>query len=647
MSSLIDRVKKRMAAGGSGFDVLPPQVRQKSRKVVKTNRFDDAAYRAARGTSKVGDLVHDLMEGDKHEGGDREEFERAGELVEAVFQLAYKAAPELENRRRLARELYPVRRIAEEIQANPRLQDLHEFTAGDTTLSTVAVDAMGPILKEILSRTPDGPPSPDGQGQGQGQQQQQQGGGGGGGQGGQQGGQGQQQGGQGGHNGQNPQQAGGGGGQNGGQQQGGGQQSQQQGGQGGGQGGQPQGQQPQQQGPGGGGGQPGGQQGTDPGAGGGQQDAGGDEEEGNGPPPPPEERMAEEGDDLSDADLDQGNEEFDAEAELEQQEAAWEQAWDAILDDLNLDRLAHKALEAAQREAEELDNLRKGIGLEDGVWAVMDPSERLAMADALRTPEMKDLATIIGRMKHFAMGVKATRVTDVKHEAYDVERGNDLKRVLKPQLVLLAHPGTKYEFYRRVASKELLQFKMRGSENVGKGPIVMAIDKSGSMNGQPFHWALGVAEALRRFAAEDDRDMYVMFFGNNNDRVRFNFPKGKAPFEQIMTFLGTVANGGTQFDGVLTEALKRATEQFDGEGKEKADIVFVTDGVATLSNEWIDGFNKERARVGVRMYSVYIGGSSDFGHTKGPLALLDRISDACIPVSELKPESAETIFQHV
>ncbi|NUS02032.1 MAG: VWA domain-containing protein [Nonomuraea sp.] len=639
MASLIDRVKMRMQ--GSGFDALPPQMRQKSRRVVKNaNRFDDLAYKAARSTDKVGDLVHELMEGDKYEGGDREEFDRAPELVEAVFHLAYKAAPELEGRRRLARELYPVRRIAEEIQNNPRLQDLHEYTAGDTTLSVVAVDAMGPILKEILSRVPqDGPTSPDGQNPGQGGPEQQQGGGGGQGQG-----QGQPQGGGGqggGHNGQNPQQAGpgGGGGQpqpQGGQQQGGG----------GGQGGQPGQQQPQGQGPGGGG-QSGQQGGNDPASGGSQQPEGGDEE-GNGPPPPPEERMAEEGDGSEyDQDLDNGNQEFDADQDLEDDEAAWEQAWDAILDDLNLDRLANKALEAAQRDAEELDNLRKGIGLEDGVWAVMDPSERLALAEQLRTPEMKELATIIGRMKHFALGVKATRVTDVKHEAYDVELGNDFRRVLKPQMVFLAHAGTKYEFYRRYASKELLQFKMRGSENVAKGPIVMAIDKSGSMNGQPFHWALAVAEALRRFAADDDRDMYVMFFGNNRDRVRFSFPKGKAPFEQIMTFLGTVANGGTEFDGVLTEALKRAVEQFDGEGKEKADIVFVTDGMANLSDDWIANFNKERERAGVRMYSVYIGGSYDYGHTRGPLGLLDRISDACIPVSELKPESAEKIFQHV
>jgi uncharacterized protein with von Willebrand factor type A (vWA) domain len=138
-----------------------------------------------------------------------------------------------------------------------------------------------------------------------------------------------------------------------------------------------------------------------------------------------------------------------------------------------------------------------------------------------------------------------------------------------------------------------------------------------------------------------------MFFGNNNDRVRFSFPKGHAPFEKIMAFLGAIANGGTQFDGVLEEALDKATNAFDGEGKGKADIVFLTDGQAALSEQWIADFNKERERVGVRVYSVYVGGAYDMSGRSGPLALLEKISDACIPVAELKPESVQEIFAKV
>jgi len=344
-----------------------------------------------------------------------------------------------------------------------------------------------------------------------------------------------------------------------------------------------------------------------------------------------------------------GPEEFDPDSEgaADQEEADWQSQYDDLLDDLDLDRMINRALEDAADEAEELDRTRKGIGLDDGTWAQMSPEERLEMARRLSTPEMKTLSDIVGRMKRFALGVKATRVNDVPHEAYDVESGNDIRRLLRSEFALLGREETEYEFYRRYAEKELLQFKMRGKEDAGKGPIVIAIDKSGSMHGAPFNWAMGVAEALRRFAADEDRDYYAMFFGSNNDRNRFEFPKGKGPFEKVLTFLGVQANGGTQFDGVLTEALERASTCFDGEGKGKADIVFVTDGYANLHDSWIEQFNAERERVGVRVYSVYIGGAYDMNRNSGPVGLLNKISDIVIPVSDLRPESAQAIFQKV
>lgn len=554
MTSFMDRVKQRMdAATGTHYARNPNYQKaeppKRHRQIVQANRWDKKVWGTARETQTVDTLIEDLAIGDEHRGGERKGFDPAPELTEGLFQTFFKAAPELAPKRQLEKDLYAARRILEEMQDNPQLKDLQEMTAGDAVMSTVALDAMGDAVREILTRVQEiGEP---------------------------------------------------GGGNPGG---------------------------------GGGGGQPG------QGGGGGQPGQGG-------------EASDEEIEERQDGDLTEGGQEAewdpDAEDAENQEEADWQAAMDAALDDLDLDRLANSALEVATAEVDEIDSARKGIGLEDGDWQTMSPEERMAMADRLRTEEMKELAAVIGQMRHFALGVKAQRINDVPHEAYDVETGNDLRRILRPQLALLATKETSYEFFRRFVDKELLVYKMRGTEEVGKGPIVIAIDKSGSMHGAPFRWAMGVAEALRRFAAEEDRDYYAMFFGNNNDRERFNFPQGKGPFDKVLAFLGTQANGGTQFDGVLTEALEKASKSFDGDGKGKADIVFITDGMAHLDEQWIENFNRERERVGVRVYSVYIGGSYDYGHSGGPLGLLEKISDACIPVTELNPQSVKQVFEKV
>lgn len=575
MSTFLDRLKQRMNASQgiahAGQNYQKPQPKPRHRHLVNTNRWDKKVYSQARTTQTVDDLITDLDIGDVHRGGEREGFDPAPELVEGLFHTFWKAAPELTKKREIERDLYPARKLLEEMIENPKLKELQEMTAGDAVMSTVALDAMGDTVREILTRIQEIPPPPmPGGGQGQG----------------------------------------GGGGQGQGQGQGDGQGQGQQG--------------------------SGGKSNQYTASGGStDEDSGGDGDGGEG----------------SDEDLTDGSGQMDFDPDSEdaenQAEADWEAQFDEALEGLDLDRLANKALEQAFDEVEEIDSARKGIGLEDGEWYSMNPESRIAMADKLRTKEMKELAEVIGRMKRFALGVKAQRIVDVPHEAYDVENGNDLRRVLRAQFGLLGTEETKYEFYRRYFEKELLQFKMRGSEDVGKGPIVICIDKSGSMQGGPFRWAMGVAEALRRFAAEEDRDYYAMFFGANNDRERFDFPGGKGPFDKVLAFLGTQANGGTQFDGVLTEALEKASKSFDGEGKGKADIVFITDGMAHLEEDWIKQFNDERNRVGVRVYSVYIGGSYDYGHTGGPLGLLEKLSDACIPVAELKPESVKEVFAKV
>lgn len=566
MSSLIDRMKARMT-GSVTKPAAQPEV-ERTRHLIKTNRWDDRAWDVTKKTDAVTDIVTDLSLGDEHQGGERSEFTAADELTEGLFQTFFKAAPELQPRRAVDREVYGARKILEELHNHPQLAELQEITAGDSLMSMVAVEAMHQTVREIVGRMPAPPPPKQPKG---------------------------------------PKQPGGQ--------------------PGGGPGGEP---------GGAGGDQPGGE----PGGGSGGGNAAGDDDKGQ------QGDGSEEEDDLTE---DADTEDFDADSEdaENQAEAEWEAEYDAMLGDLDLDRVANKALEQANKETSDLEGLRKGIGLGDGEWKSMAPEARLAFAEKMRTQEMKELADVIGRMKRFALGIKATKVNDVPHEAYDVEVGNDIRRVLRAEFAFLATPETSYEFYRKYADKELLQYKMRGHEEVGKGPIVIAIDKSGSMSGQPFMWAMAVAEALRRFASDEERDYYAMFFGNNNDRERFDFPKGTGPFEKVLAFLGTQANGGTEFDGVLTEALEKASKSFDGEGKGKADVVFITDGQAHLSDGWIANFNKERERTGVRVYSVFIGGGYDMRYQEGPLGLLGKISDVTIPVSELKPESAEAIFAKI
>lgn len=531
------------AIGNTIGNLVPASDARRERHLIKVGAWDKRIYaEKARHLPVTEELIHNLDLGDKWQGGKREGFDPAPEFVEAMFQAFHKAAPRLNDKRRIERDIYPGLKVLEKMMENPRYAELQEYTVGDAPMSVMAMTAMGDVVKDMLEKAsevepppPPKLPSPPGQGA------------------------------------------------------------------------------PQP----------------------GQGEAG--DEQGD-------EQGGEQGDGQG-----QGDGEFDPdyEDEVDKAETDWEAAYEEALAGLDLDKLADDALDKAVEDARELTETRKGFGLEDGEWKTMDPTRRLALAERLRTPEMRVLAWIIGRMRRFALGVKATRINDVPHEAYDIEYGDDLRRVLTSQYALLGHPLAKLEFYRRYASKELFVYKKRGTENVGKGPILVLIDRSGSMKGAPMQWAMAVAEALRRFAMDDRRDYHAIFFGTNVQREHYEFPEGRGPIEKVLTFLGAEPNWGTQFDGILTEALEHASTAFDGEGKGRADVLFITDGNAPLSEEWIAGFKAEKARVGVRLYSVYIGGAEDMRGKSGPLALLQKISDVTIPIRELKPEGVREVFVRV
>lgn len=586
MASLIDKMRARMdrTALIQRQSHIADEQPSKTRHLVQTNRWDDRTWDVARRQKAISGMVEDLVLGDAHKGGERNGFEPAPELTEGLFQSFYRADPTLIRPRHLEQEVFPAHKILKEVQQHPQFEELREQTASDPWMSAIAVEAMQEAVTTMVYRVsqappPPPPPMPPGP-----------------------------------QDPNAPKQPGGGG-----------------------QPGQPapgEGQPGDQPAPGGQGGQP--NPNPTPGEG-----EGGPEHAPDGGASGDEtlderDLSGDAGEDLTDnestdeSEQDGEGDEFNPEADYDE----WEEGVDDMSDAI------HDAIQDAANEVEELDQGIKGIGLDAGQWRSLSDPERKKIIQALRSPEMKMLADMIGRMKRFALGARAQRLTNVPHEAYDVEQGSDLRRVLRSEMALLGHPTAKYEFFRRYSSHELLQFKMRGTEDAGKGPMIVCIDKSGSMSGQPMRWAVGAAEALRRFAADDGRDFLALFFGSNHDRVRFVFPKGVGPIDQVLKFIGTVADGGTQFDGVLTEALEKASGDL-----ERADIVFITDGASHLTDEWIADYNTRRKAANVRLFSVYIGGAYDTRHS--PVNLLEKFSDGVVAINELTPQAMSRVFQSV
>ena len=328
-----------------------------------------------------------------------------------------------------------------------------------------------------------------------------------------------------------------------------------------------------------------------------------------------------------------GDESGDGDGGLSQDEI------DGIFDGLDLDRKLYRAINQAKDDVEEMESTVKTFGLDAGEWELMEPNERLTIAQKLNTPAMRRLADMIGRMVRFALEARQIRINDVPHVVYSVERGNSIRNVLPREFALLGlGAGPTLDFYRRYASRDLAQYKKRGQEKANRGPLTVLIDKSGSMDGEPFEWTMGAAEAMRRIAAEQERDYHAIFFSSSGDMNHFDFPKGIGSAEQVLRFCSVAPSGGTEFSQPLDAALAHATEAFDAEDQTRGDVVMISDGESYLSDAWIAKFNEERDRIGVRVHSISIGAD------RSAVELLNKFSDDVISVQDLTPDSIGSVF---
>jgi len=123
-----------------------------------------------------------------------------------------------------------------------------------------------------------------------------------------------------------------------------------------------------------------------------------------------------------------------------------------------------------------------------------------------------------------------------------------------------------------------MQYQLIGNEPLGKGPLVVLLDKSGSMEGPRDIWATAVALALLEEAQRARRVYALIGFDYHVKHEAVVRPGEPLPEEALFT----ACAGGTE----IAVALARGLELIRGNSGplKKADIVLITDGGSDTSS---------------------------------------------------------------
>jgi len=254
-------------------------------------------------------------------------------------------------------------------------------------------------------------------------------------------------------------------------------------------------------------------------------------------------------------------------------------------------------LDKAQEASATLHSWGIGDSSSQAIQQNMEILRRVQSSEKLR-----DVIKYLGKFREIYDNARKSSYTYGRGEIYDIVLGKDFTRAISSEYALLALPETVPLFIRKVQRKTLKQYRRRERTNKGHGDIVVCIDESGSMTGEPIAWAKAVALVLLEHATRNNRSCAMVRFASDDKPVTHVFSKGKYTSEDVFDFAESFLNGGTNFEAPL----RQATTLIEDEGFENADIMFITDGFCHISDEFASNFHDKCEQLKFSVTGVII-----------------------------------------
>lgn len=275
------------------------------------------------------------------------------------------------------------------------------------------------------------------------------------------------------------------------------------------------------------------------------------------------------------------------------------------------EKLNRRERQALERSKKNFENYSRDAG-------TSDYEDKKKIDNYLhRYPKLKEIVDIIGRDTHPSKDerdsiiYKFLPVTVAKNSSAEeidrVETGDNLERVLPVELSM-----PEDLFFKRYAIKELQQFSSPGKDKpkkieghrkdprLTKGPIIVSIDTSGSMSGQPQRIAFSLLKQLLRMAKKQKRSCYLITFSVRSKSIDLAKPRN---WNRVDSFLENSFSGGTYGEQMLGEAIRLLQQGT----YEMADILIISDfEFPEPVKETMNKIDKEKT-LGTRFYGLRIG----------------------------------------
>jgi uncharacterized protein with von Willebrand factor type A (vWA) domain len=291
-------------------------------------------------------------------------------------------------------------------------------------------------------------------------------------------------------------------------------------------------------------------------------------------------------------------------------------------------------------------NLSQGI-LQSHGWMNLVKLQKIIK----QIPQLRKLIETIGRLKDtegvpIIEEIVSRMSVTFKHEieiytplvpmeTKGITRSDSISRMLPQEAAFFGHSILKKLWHARRAEHALLSYAVEGTEIMTKmseqehemkestsgnkigrnrGPMIVCLDTSGSMQGTPENIAKALVLQCLSVASAENRACYVYLFGSKGEVNEMELTPNKAGLERMILFLSMSFGGGTDVEGPLNMALDKSDKQ----QWQNADILLVSDGEFSVTSGLSRKIKNRKEQRALNVHGVIIGES---------LSPMDKICD--------------------
>lgn len=307
--------------------------------------------------------------------------------------------------------------------------------------------------------------------------------------------------------------------------------------------------------------------------------------------------------------------------------------------------LSYKIGQLSQ-QLDEMDQQLESLGLGQGGDGRVAAKERMELGQRLlNNRKLQLLAKLTGAFREVAFEARRKHLSRAPQELHQVQLGSELERLLPSELLGLSpkRQALHLDFLRRLTEGRLLQYQLQGAAE--RGPMVVCLDGSGSMQGSKELWAKAVALTLMEIARREKRRCLALIFSSGDplhevELLSQSSRRGQRAAvreQEVFRFAEHFPGGGTDFQQPLTRALDAVASG----NYRRGDIIFITDGEAAVTDALVERIQEARKKHRFRIHGIEVDVRDSRRDT------LERFCDDVRTVTDMTADSLQDLFTAV